>query len=106
MNSVIQSSKEVDFGGLKLRKRYLQKCLCGIEITLNSHQTQSPLVKLVVEEEKWEALDYPKGILPQNWVEPSQIVLSLARFSKLQLTTGVQLAPGHDEFRGLDLMLL
>ncbi|GFU95431.1 transposable element Tcb2 transposase [Trichonephila clavipes] len=37
--------------------------------SLNSRRTASPLVRLVEGEEKWEVLDHPQGVLPQNWVE-------------------------------------
>ncbi|GFV56396.1 uncharacterized protein TNCV_855491 [Trichonephila clavipes] len=35
--------------------------------TLNSRRAASPLVRLVEEEERWEAPDHPQGVLPQNW---------------------------------------
>ncbi|GFU59362.1 uncharacterized protein TNCV_4198801 [Trichonephila clavipes] len=35
--------------------------------TLNSRPAASPLVRLVEVEEKWEAPDHFKGVLPQNW---------------------------------------
>ncbi|GFV87524.1 uncharacterized protein TNCV_3281621 [Trichonephila clavipes] len=34
---------------------------------LNSRRAVSPLVRLMEGEERWEALDYPQGVLPQNW---------------------------------------
>ncbi|GFV95359.1 hypothetical protein TNCV_4573611 [Trichonephila clavipes] len=36
---------------------------------LNSCRAASPLVRLVEEEEMWEASDNPQGVLPQNWDE-------------------------------------
>ncbi|GFT06556.1 hypothetical protein TNCV_3356731 [Trichonephila clavipes] len=35
--------------------------------TLNSCRTASPLVKLVEEEERWEAPDNLQGVFPQSW---------------------------------------
>ncbi|GFW11290.1 HTH_Tnp_Tc3_2 domain-containing protein [Trichonephila clavipes] len=35
--------------------------------TLNSRRAPSPLVRLVEEEERWEAPDHPQGVFPQNW---------------------------------------
>ncbi|GFW36150.1 uncharacterized protein TNCV_4930121 [Trichonephila clavipes] len=35
--------------------------------TLNSRRANSPLVRLVEREERWEASDHPQGVLPQNW---------------------------------------
>ncbi|GFS74794.1 hypothetical protein TNCV_1690881 [Trichonephila clavipes] len=45
-------------------------------LALNSHRAASPLVRLVEEEEKWEAPDRPQGILTQNWgqTEPKRAV--------------------------------
>ncbi|GFT91254.1 uncharacterized protein TNCV_4044791 [Trichonephila clavipes] len=37
--------------------------------TLNSRRAASPLVRLVEEEERWEAPDHHQGVLPQIWGE-------------------------------------
>ncbi|GFV85183.1 hypothetical protein TNCV_4172361 [Trichonephila clavipes] len=34
----------------------------------NRRRATTPFVKLVARVEKWEALDPPPGVLPQNWV--------------------------------------
>ncbi|GFT89305.1 uncharacterized protein TNCV_4386071 [Trichonephila clavipes] len=34
---------------------------------LNSRRAKSPLMRLVEEEERWEALDHSQDVLPQNW---------------------------------------
>ncbi|GFS65391.1 uncharacterized protein TNCV_2451931 [Trichonephila clavipes] len=34
---------------------------------LNSRRAANPLVRLVEEEERWEAPDHPQDCLPQNW---------------------------------------
>ncbi|GFU19793.1 DDE_3 domain-containing protein [Trichonephila clavipes] len=57
--------------------------------TLNSRRITSPLVWLVEGEERWEASDHPQSVLPLNWGEPIQIVLSPVWCSKLRLTTCV-----------------
>ncbi|GFW24524.1 hypothetical protein TNCV_2403891 [Trichonephila clavipes] len=31
------------------------------------HRAASPLVRLMEGEERWEAPDYPQGVLQQNW---------------------------------------
>ncbi|GFV16416.1 hypothetical protein TNCV_1525621 [Trichonephila clavipes] len=49
---------------------------------LNSRQAARPLVRLVEAEDKWDAPDNPQGC------------------SRPKPTTGVHLAPCHDEFRG------
>ncbi|GFX56773.1 uncharacterized protein TNCV_495211 [Trichonephila clavipes] len=47
--------------------------------TLNSRRTTNPLLRLVEEEEMWEAPNHPHGVFPQNWSGKSQIVLSPTR---------------------------
>ncbi|GFW51901.1 uncharacterized protein TNCV_1188321 [Trichonephila clavipes] len=46
-------------------------CKCIVPLrhggTLNSNRATSPLVKFLEEEERWEALDHPHGVLRQNW---------------------------------------
>ncbi|GFT11971.1 hypothetical protein TNCV_725761 [Trichonephila clavipes] len=36
---------------------------------LYSRRAASPLVRLVVGEERWVAFDHPQGVLSQNWGE-------------------------------------
>ncbi|GFX56318.1 hypothetical protein TNCV_2242501 [Trichonephila clavipes] len=73
-------------------------CKCIVPLrhgaTINSRRAASPLVRLV------EGEAYAQDVLLKTGVEPSQIILSLAWCSKLRITTGVQLAPYYDEFRG------
>ncbi|GFW94649.1 hypothetical protein TNCV_4246891 [Trichonephila clavipes] len=38
---------------------------------LNSHRAASPLVRMVNEEDRWEALDQLQGIFLQNWMDLS-----------------------------------
>ncbi|GFV38622.1 uncharacterized protein TNCV_132611 [Trichonephila clavipes] len=59
--------------------------------TLNSRRAACPLVSFVEGEEMWEASDHPQGIFPQNWGGIKQNCTVTC--SKLQLTTGIQLAP-------------
>ncbi|GFV94648.1 uncharacterized protein TNCV_3827151 [Trichonephila clavipes] len=44
--------------------------------TLNSHQAESPLVRLVEEEKRGKALKGFAGVLPQNWcgTQPNRTV--------------------------------
>ncbi|GFW29081.1 uncharacterized protein TNCV_2356391 [Trichonephila clavipes] len=48
-------------------------CKCIVPLrhwgTLNSRRAASHLMRLVEEEERWEAPDHPQGFLPQNWGE-------------------------------------
>ncbi|GFY28077.1 hypothetical protein TNCV_4394111 [Trichonephila clavipes] len=67
---------------------------------LNSRRTASPLVRLVEEEERWEAPDYSRVFSLKIGVESNPNVLLPVWSSKLQLTTGVPLAPYHEEFQG------
>ncbi|GFX49160.1 hypothetical protein TNCV_5041541 [Trichonephila clavipes] len=68
--------------------------------TLNSRRAASPLVRLVAGDEMWGPLTLPWGVPFKIGVEPSLIVLSPVWCSRLRPTTGVHLAPCHDEFRG------
>ncbi|GFV58727.1 uncharacterized protein TNCV_3730651 [Trichonephila clavipes] len=44
--------------------------------TLKSRQTASPLVRLVEEEERWEAAYHLQSVLPLNWsgIQPNHTV--------------------------------
>ncbi|GFT27647.1 uncharacterized protein TNCV_3570241 [Trichonephila clavipes] len=68
--------------------------------TLNSCRAASPLVRLVEGEERREAPDRPRGVLPQNWGEnePNRSVIDMV----LKATANVSrhLALCQDEFRG------
>ncbi|GFU94265.1 hypothetical protein TNCV_3980661 [Trichonephila clavipes] len=78
------------------------KCIVLLQhgSSLNSSRTANPLVRLVEEEERWEALGHPWGALPQIWVELNQIILLPVWGSKLWLTTSLHLAFCRNEFRG------
>ncbi|GFX54785.1 hypothetical protein TNCV_2556711 [Trichonephila clavipes] len=75
--------------------------LCGMGGTVNNRRAACPLARLVEGEKRREALTTRRVFYLNIWVEPIQILLSPAWSSKLLLTTGVQLAPNHDEFRAL-----
>ncbi|GFX64810.1 hypothetical protein TNCV_4193051 [Trichonephila clavipes] len=70
--------------------------------TLNSRRATSLLVRLVKEQEKWETLDYPQDVLPQNWSETTEQNLTVT-YMMLKVETNYMrknLAFHHDEFRG------
>ncbi|GFU87347.1 uncharacterized protein TNCV_2716331 [Trichonephila clavipes] len=67
--------------------------------TLNSCRVASPLVRLVEGNER-EAPDHPYGVLPQNWGGKRAKSHCNIWCSKLRLTTDVQQASCHTEFRG------
>ncbi|GFX37327.1 uncharacterized protein TNCV_76711 [Trichonephila clavipes] len=69
--------------------------------TLNSRRAATPLVRLVEGEERWEAPDHPKVVLPQNWgvTELNHSVTCMV----LWLTTGVTCPFAMMNFVGLDL---
>ncbi|GFS55329.1 uncharacterized protein TNCV_1626521 [Trichonephila clavipes] len=58
-------------------------CKCIVPLrhggTLNSRLVASPFLRLVEEEERWEAFDLPQGVLPLNWggTEPNRTVTSM-----------------------------
>ncbi|GFV20930.1 hypothetical protein TNCV_4531991 [Trichonephila clavipes] len=69
--------------------------------TLKSRRAASPLVRLVGGNKRWEAPDpSPREFSLKIGVEPSEIVMSPVWCSRLRSTTGIHLAPLHDEFRG------
>ncbi|GFU01127.1 uncharacterized protein TNCV_2834941 [Trichonephila clavipes] len=80
-------------------------CKCIVPLwhgsTLNSRRAASPLVRLVQEEEKWEAPDYLQGVLPQIWgeTEPNHSVTCMILIATV--VNRRHLALCHDEFRGL-----
>ncbi|GFW48297.1 hypothetical protein TNCV_1108601 [Trichonephila clavipes] len=57
------------------------KCIMPLrhEGTLNRSRAASPLVRLVAEEERWDAPDNLQDVLLQNWggTEPKRIVTSV-----------------------------
>ncbi|GFW09133.1 uncharacterized protein TNCV_315441 [Trichonephila clavipes] len=66
--------------------------------TLNTCRAASPLVRLVEEEERWEASEYTQVVLPLNCIpEPCRKVDCMV----LKATNNDmrQLALSHDEFR-------
>ncbi|GFS94011.1 uncharacterized protein TNCV_4480591 [Trichonephila clavipes] len=68
--------------------------------TLNSPQTASPLVKLVEEEERWEAPEHPQGVLPKNWGETELNRSITCMVFKATANDRRHSALCHDELRG------
>ncbi|GFY09154.1 uncharacterized protein TNCV_4663451 [Trichonephila clavipes] len=69
--------------------------------TLNSHRAASPLVRLVEEEERWEAPDHPQGVLPQNSGETELNRSVTCMTLKATITTGVTYSFALMNFVGL-----
>ncbi|GFV90035.1 uncharacterized protein TNCV_4643751 [Trichonephila clavipes] len=69
--------------------------------TLNSCRAASSLVRLMEKEERWEAPDYPQGVLPQNkgGTEQNRIVTCMVLKPKAN-DRRKNLALNRDEFRG------
>ncbi|GFS80475.1 uncharacterized protein TNCV_3448741 [Trichonephila clavipes] len=78
------------------------KCIVPSRLggTLNSRRAASPLVRLVVGDERWEAPDPLRGVLSQNWggTEKNRSVTCVAL--KATANDRRHLALCHDEFRG------
>ncbi|GFW45380.1 uncharacterized protein TNCV_4734871 [Trichonephila clavipes] len=68
--------------------------------TLNFRKAASLLVRLVEEEERWEAPDHPQGVLPQNWGESELNRSVTCMVLKATANDRRHLALCHDEFRG------
>ncbi|GFW69873.1 uncharacterized protein TNCV_1403261 [Trichonephila clavipes] len=68
--------------------------------TLNSRRAASPLVRLVEEEERWEATDHPQGDLPQNWGETELNHSVTYKMLKATANDRRHLALCHDKFLG------
>ncbi|GFV49093.1 uncharacterized protein TNCV_236271 [Trichonephila clavipes] len=68
--------------------------------TLNSRRATSPLVRLVEGEERWEAPDYPQGVLPLNWGKTELNRSVICMVLKATANDRHHLALCHDEFRG------
>ncbi|GFT43141.1 uncharacterized protein TNCV_5119921 [Trichonephila clavipes] len=68
--------------------------------TLNSRRAASPLVRLVEGEERWEASDHPRCVLPLNWggIKPNRTVTCMVL--KATANDRRHLTRCHDEFRG------
>ncbi|GFT29660.1 transposable element Tcb2 transposase [Trichonephila clavipes] len=62
----------------------------------------SPLVRLVEEQQRWEAPDHPQSVLPQNWGgnEPNCAVAVTCMVLKATANDRRHLALFHDELRG------
>ncbi|GFX03522.1 hypothetical protein TNCV_4751071 [Trichonephila clavipes] len=79
-------------------------CQCIVPLwhggTVNNSKAASPLMIWVEREERWQVSDSSQGVPLKIGEEPFQIVLSHACCLKLRLTTGVKIAPYHDELRG------
>ncbi|GFU46660.1 hypothetical protein TNCV_1546681 [Trichonephila clavipes] len=90
--------------GLGSNPRDIDVCKCIGPLrqgdSLNNSRAASPLVRLLEEEERGRPL-VPRVFSIKVGVELSQIIMSPEWCSKLRLTTGVQPAPRHDEFRRL-----
>ncbi|GFX61361.1 uncharacterized protein TNCV_4894051 [Trichonephila clavipes] len=68
--------------------------------TSNSRRATSPLVKLVEGEERWVALDYSQGVLPQNWCGNKLNHSITCTVLKAKYNDRRHLALCHDEFCG------
>ncbi|GFW55926.1 uncharacterized protein TNCV_4390671 [Trichonephila clavipes] len=68
--------------------------------TLNNHRAASPFVRLVKEEERWEAPGHPQGVFPQNWGETELNRSVTCMVLKATANNSRHLALCHDEFRG------
>ncbi|GFU72137.1 uncharacterized protein TNCV_3049971 [Trichonephila clavipes] len=68
--------------------------------SLNSRRVASPLVRLVAGEERWEALDHPQGVLPQNWGETELNRSVMCIGLKATSNDRRHLALSHAEFHG------
>ncbi|GFT86004.1 cullin-4A [Trichonephila clavipes] len=79
-------------------------CKCTVpawqEGTLNSRRATSPLVRLVKGEERWEAPDHRKGVLPQNWGETELNRSVTCTVLKSTANDRRHLALCYDEFLG------
>ncbi|GFW00046.1 uncharacterized protein TNCV_3568361 [Trichonephila clavipes] len=73
----------------------------AIDKGLNSRRAASPLVRLVVGEEMWVALDHPQGVLPLNWGETELNRCVTCMVLKATANDRRHLTLCHDEFRGL-----
>ncbi|GFW75692.1 hypothetical protein TNCV_4428751 [Trichonephila clavipes] len=60
---------------------------------LNSRRAANPLLRLV---ERWESPNH----LQSGGTEPNRSVICMELQANLRLTSGLQLASCHDEFRG------
>ncbi|GFW49288.1 hypothetical protein TNCV_3057981 [Trichonephila clavipes] len=58
---ISRSPEENIYINIKSKRRY------KVRKGLNSRRAPSPLMRLVGEEERWEATDLHLGVFPQNW---------------------------------------
>ncbi|GFV69714.1 uncharacterized protein TNCV_4508261 [Trichonephila clavipes] len=70
-------------------------CLHGMGRRAASH-----LVRLVEGEERWEAPDYPQGVLPLNWSETELYRSVTCVVFKATANDRRRLTLCHNEFRG------
>ncbi|GFW58549.1 hypothetical protein TNCV_718491 [Trichonephila clavipes] len=70
-------------------------------VTLNSHRTTSPLVRLLGGEERWKAPAHPQSVLSQNWGrnEPNHTVICMVHKAKANYRRK-KLVLSSDEFGG------
>ncbi|GFT54570.1 uncharacterized protein TNCV_344551 [Trichonephila clavipes] len=82
------------------RRRYGCLYMYSACVAWGYSRAASPLVRLVVGEERWEASDHPQSVLPLNWggIEPNRIVTCMVL--KATANDRHHLALCHDEFRG------
>ncbi|GFW09285.1 uncharacterized protein TNCV_4276141 [Trichonephila clavipes] len=80
--------------------KYQKAWLATLTATLNSRRAESPLVRLVAEDKRWEVLTLPQGILPQNWSGTELNRTVTCRVLKATANDSRTSIPCHDEFRG------
>ncbi|GFX65051.1 hypothetical protein TNCV_451891 [Trichonephila clavipes] len=82
LNGLILTRKSVRLLSLKWSKKNAFSCYPTMKVhkdTLNSRRAASPLVRIVVGEEKWKTPNHLQSAPPQNWGEPSQILLEIQK---------------------------
>ncbi|GFV40304.1 uncharacterized protein TNCV_4900231 [Trichonephila clavipes] len=66
----------------------------------NNRRAASPFVRLVEVEKRWEASNYPHGVLPLNWDEIELNRSVTCKFLKATANDRRHIAHCHDELRG------
>ncbi|GFX83491.1 hypothetical protein TNCV_324401 [Trichonephila clavipes] len=75
-------------------------CKCIVP-SRHSRLAASPLVRLVLGEERWKVPDHPKGVLPQTGLETGQITYMVLKGTVNEKAYNLDF--NHDEFLGIDL---
>ncbi|GFV31742.1 uncharacterized protein TNCV_2442131 [Trichonephila clavipes] len=80
-------------------------CKCNVPLwhwgTLNSLRVNTPLVRSVEGEERWDSYDQPQSVLPQNWGGTEQNHTVTCRVLKAKANDRRKaLALSRNEFRG------